>query len=151
MVGPGQPEPRRFREGTSLSAEDLRRIVNMLVQRMEGGNGINVRAFGNRLIIEAEVRPTGGGGVGPTQIPGDVVTIGTDTEGPEEADPTTWSVDTDRSKGLRWYIQDRDAYYHTGDEKWYGYIREVIWDRHGKLAYVGGQTRIIVDDPGTCP
>lgn len=51
---PGLVPPRSgFRKGTMLNAEDLNRIVNMLVRRIEGGKGITVRTFGNRIVIEA--------------------------------------------------------------------------------------------------
>jgi len=50
---PAQPLPSHVRRGTVLTAEQLNRIVNMLVRRMEGGKGIRIRAFSGRIIIEA--------------------------------------------------------------------------------------------------
>jgi len=50
---PAQYQPSRVRAGTVLTADELNRIVDSLVRRIEGGKGIRVRAFGNRIVIEA--------------------------------------------------------------------------------------------------
>lgn len=49
---PGADLPATPRTGTDLTAEELNRIVDMLLRRITGGKGINVRSFGGRLIIE---------------------------------------------------------------------------------------------------
>ena len=50
---PAQYQPSRVRAGPVLTADELNRIVDSLVRRIEGGKGIRVRAFGNRIVIEA--------------------------------------------------------------------------------------------------
>jgi len=47
----GRPLPNRPREGTVLTAEQLRLIVDMSVKRITGGKGINVKAMGRGQIV----------------------------------------------------------------------------------------------------
>ena len=50
---PGLVPPPRFTRGSVLTAEDMNRIVAMLVRRIEGGKGITVKSFGSRIVIES--------------------------------------------------------------------------------------------------
>jgi len=48
----GLPLPTRAREGTVLTAEQLRLIVDWSVKRITGGKGINVKTTGGQVIVE---------------------------------------------------------------------------------------------------
>jgi len=50
---PSSTPPRPvYWKGSILRAEDLQRIVDMLIKRLEGGKGISVKSFGKNLVIE---------------------------------------------------------------------------------------------------
>ncbi len=49
---PASNKPAQPRKDTTLTAEELNRIVDMLLRRITGGKGISVRSFSGRLIIE---------------------------------------------------------------------------------------------------
>jgi hypothetical protein len=49
---PGRPQPGIPQKDKPLTADQLNRIVDMLIRRIEGGKGINIRTFGGRIIIE---------------------------------------------------------------------------------------------------
>jgi hypothetical protein len=53
MSNPGQPPPSRPRAGTVLTAEEMNRIVQALISRIDGGKGIRIKNFGGRIIIES--------------------------------------------------------------------------------------------------
>jgi hypothetical protein len=77
----------------------------------------------------------------------DIVAVGDTDEGSEAADTTEWA----RGDGpLTLQIMTRVAYFHAGDKKLYGYIREYKWDAIGMLLSVSGETRIELDAATTC-
>jgi hypothetical protein len=39
----------------------------------------------------------------------------------------------------------RKAYFHGGDKKLYGYVRECLFDVYGRLYSVGVETRVELD------
>jgi hypothetical protein len=74
--------------------------------------------------------------------------VGDTDEGVEDADTTSWSRATDGTP-LTLQVMTRVAYFHGGDKKIYGYIREFKWDTAGLLLSVSGETRIEVEAPVT--
>lgn len=70
---PGSSLPDPFRFGQVLKASDLNRIVNMIAQRIVGGNGIRARAFGGQIILETTLTPARKGGAGTPDKVGLVV------------------------------------------------------------------------------
>jgi hypothetical protein len=87
----------------------------------------------------------------PPTDPTVYTTIGDTTEGTEAADTDTWTYgDVDGSgnkKGLRLYIQTRQAYFHAGDHKWYAYVRLLTFATSGLLYSVGAETRVEIESP----
>lgn len=107
-----------------------------------------------RDVIAADTKAfiwLGGGGSPAPVAPGDVDTLGVNTEGTEAAYADTWDVTADRTKGLDVYIMLRNGYFDAGNEIWYGYIRKFTFDERGRLTTVSAETRIVVDTPGVCP
>lgn len=49
----GNNVPKRFRKGQVLTAQQMNQLADMLAMRINGGNGINVRTFSGRIVIEA--------------------------------------------------------------------------------------------------
>ena len=47
------PLPNPFEPGHRLTAADLNAIVNSIVSRVSGGEGMNVRKFGDKIIVES--------------------------------------------------------------------------------------------------
>lgn len=47
-----QPRIKPFRKGDKISADHLNEIVDAVLRQIHGGEGINVKWVGNRLIIE---------------------------------------------------------------------------------------------------
>jgi hypothetical protein len=45
-------KPPKFRAGGRLKASDFNRIVDLLIPRIIGGRGVNVRRIGKTIIIE---------------------------------------------------------------------------------------------------
>jgi hypothetical protein len=78
----------------------------------------------------------------------DPTELGDTDEGSEAADTTSWSRETDGTP-LTLQIMTRVAYFHAGDKKLYGYIREYKYDAAGLLLSVSGETRIELDPPVT--
>jgi len=85
--------------------------------------------------------------IGP--VSGSVDTIGSAGEGSEAAEGTTYDG-TSSANGLAFYVQGRTAYYHAGDEKFYGYVRKITFDARGHLQSVGAETRITIDVVEVC-
>ena len=77
-------------------------------------------------------------------------TLGDADEGAEAADTGDWEVVTTDGEGLHLDITTRVGYFDAGDETLYGYIRRLKFDDQGRLYYVGAETRITIDTPGTC-
>ena len=48
----GITPPSVVKRGVPLTADEMNRIVDMLISKIEGGKGINVRTFGNTIIVE---------------------------------------------------------------------------------------------------
>jgi hypothetical protein len=91
----------------------------------------------------------GGGGAGdpPPEAPTTYNTIGAASEGNEAADSTTHTYDGE--KGLYLYAMTRVAYFESGDQKLYGYVRLFKFDKYGRLYSVGAETRVTIDVPET--
>ena len=98
-----------------------------------------------------KVLQSSGGGAASPVAPALVDTIGVNTEGTEVAYTDEWAVETDRTKGLDWYIMNRVGFFHDGDQKLYGYIRKATFDKAGRLTAVSAETRVEIDAPEICP
>lgn len=87
----------------------------------------------------------------PPTTPSVYTTLGTNDEGNEAAETDTWTYgDVDGSgnkKGLWYWVQVRQAYYHAGDAKWYAYARKHVFTTTGQLYSVSAATRIEVEAP----
>jgi len=70
--------------------------------------------------------------------------------GSEGADYTTIWAAVD-NKFLIIYIETRQRYYAAGDKKWYAYQRALYFDPQGRLYYVGGEVRMVVESPEAYP
>ena len=70
-------------------------------------------------------------------------TVGSAAEGLEEAETTTKTFDG--TKGLKFNTFTRVGYFETGDTALYGYVRELRFDRMGRLYYVSGETPVEID------
>jgi len=114
-----------------------------------GGKGFRIVVDGTSDIVPPDGRYPFGDSV--PKDPDPYTTIGDTTEGSEAAESTTWTYgDVDgegKKKGLRLYIQTRQAYFHAGDHKWYAYVRLLKFSSKGLLYSVSGETRIEVEDP----
>jgi hypothetical protein len=69
--------------------------------------------------------------------------------GGEEPDDTEWSIEDDRSYGLRLDDYSRVEYDSCGDETLYGFYRTLTFDEFGHLVKVSAETRTIIDVPTT--
>jgi len=87
--------------------------------------------------------PLGGGAA---ENPGSaIVTIGAASEGSETASTATWTAGG--TNGLaEWYVS-RVVYNHAGNRILYAFLRKRTYDKFGRLYSVGGETRVIVDEP----
>ena len=70
-------------------------------------------------------------------------TVGSAAEGSEAAETTTKTFDG--TKGLKFNTFTRVGYFEAGDTALYGYVRELRFDRMGRLYYVSGETRVEID------
>ena len=95
--------------------------------------------------------PDGRNPFAPPTTPSVYTTLGTNTKGDEAAETDTWTYgDVDGNgtkKGLWFWIQVRQAYYNSGDHKWYAYARKVSFTTTGNLYSVSAATRIEVESP----
>jgi len=86
---------------------------------------------------------------GAPENPGAAVdTLGTNTEGNEAADATTWTYAG--TNGLEEWYCSRIGYFHAGDAKLYMYLRKRTYDKNGQLYSVSAETRVEVDAPEAC-
>ena len=83
-------------------------------------------------------------------IAGGYVSIGFSNEGPEAPAADTWSIEDDRTKGVEVIWVFRPAYYDSGLQTLWGYIRGALFDRYGHLTGVSAEIRIAIDVPDLC-
>lgn len=76
--------------------------------------------------------------------PSSPATVGDTDEGDETADSTTYTAN---ATGLQLHCMTRVGYFDSGDEKLYGYIRTLKFDKFGRLSSLSAETRIIIDTP----
>ncbi len=81
----------------------------------------------------------------------DMTQIGDATEGSEAADTTDVEYETNSQKGVRMHAMTRVAYFDTGNQVLYGYVRELRFDPRGHLIAISAETRVVIDVPGACP
>ena len=49
------------------------------------------------------------------------------------------------------WIQTRQIFNHSGDKKWYAFLRKFTYDKNGRLYSVSAETRIEIDAPVVWP
>jgi len=83
-----------------------------------------------------------------------LITLGTNTEGTEAADggtAGTWTLgDVDagtNALACNLFALCRVVFNDQGDQKLYGYYRQMLFDTTGKLASISEETRIEIDAP----
>jgi hypothetical protein len=158
---------RSFRPGAPVNKVANTRDHNRIANILNDLQGVNCRVvkpldkegLGWRIVVDksSDIEPPDGkspfspGGGGVPADPDPYTTIGGTTEGSEAADSTTWTYgDVDGGgvkKGLRLYVQTRQAYFHAGDHKWYAYVRLMKFSAGGLLYSVGAETRVEIEDP----
>ena len=75
-------------------------------------------------------------------------------EGTEAVDEDGWARDdpTEGEDGVKIKVHTRSVYNDLGDEKLYGFWRELTFDRFGRLTNISaGETRYAIETPGACP
>ena len=74
-----------------------------------------------------------------------IVDIGINTEGTDTARTESWTYNG--NTGMReWYVS-RVVYSDAGAQVLYAFVRQRVYDRHGRLYSVSGETRYIIDTP----
>jgi hypothetical protein len=73
-------------------------------------------------------------------------TLGSNVEGSETADSTSWTW-TNGGPPVEVWMQSRTVYNESGDQKLYEYFRKWTIDTQGFVYSISGETRVIVDTP----
>jgi len=117
--------------------------------KLSAGKNITLSPMSGGYVISAvdqvQSAPAVSVDLNATDPGSDVVELGDDTEGAEAASSDSW--DSGGSDGLSLWVQVRQGYYDSGDQKWYAYARNLIFDAAGRLFTVSAETRITVDVP----
>jgi len=94
--------------------------------------------------------PPGAGGGGPdTEDDWDedkYVEVGQQAE-TDDPQKTSWDRTDEPVKGVKLMTLTRMAYMHTGEQRLYGYYRELKFDGYGKLLEVGIEEQVLIDAP----
>lgn len=78
----------------------------------------------------------------------DVDNLSVAGEGSETADTATHT--SSGANGVKVKLHTRSVYNNSGDEKLYGYQREFIFDKEGRLYSISAETRYEIDAPEDC-
>lgn len=76
----------------------------------------------------------------------------TDTYTDDDSDTVLWSRHTPPTDkdGVKVTVQLGAAYYHTGDEKLYAYVADMVFDSFGSLVKILEERRVEIDTPEAC-
>lgn len=147
-----------FHAGASPFAPRFRQTLNQNFGRcitdIDIGPGLKMERHGGKVILWASNElddgfNNGGDESGTLASP---ATVGTNTEGVEAANATTWSKSSPPggTDGLDLWMISRVGYFHAGNRTLYAYARKLTFDSAGALRTVSDETRVTVDVPETC-
>lgn len=133
-----------YANNDSAAPQDVK-LREMLIPHIDPISGNPIARLSQTLCSAPYGDPIPIGG-GAAENPGAaIVTIGAAAEGSETAATNTWTAGG--ANGLaEWYVS-RVVYNHAGNKILYAFLRKRTYDNFGRLYSVGGETRVIVDEP----
>ena len=139
-----------------LSEAALNRLAKTILENVKAGQGIIVRRVGGSVIIDcnpSSINPR----LSNTNVQGTTNNLADFTYTSEHTEQIIDDEGWDRDKqintgkdGFKITLQTGEAYYHTGDQKLYAYVRDFTFDNLGMMKEFSEERRVEIDAPETC-